>query len=269
MLVGKNVTVRPDDEAGAFALHRRKTVRKRVRVIFIRLILEKEIVQRRTVAGITLLRHFDDDDARGDDIENVGKGVVKLMDDILALRGRGGRHRWSGLASAGAGCATRAEASGRERKRAKQQSHDEWSFGHGVGATVQIVKEPRCRANNVLSYRQSKCVAHAQVPSLTRLLRPLAFFLQTKMVTLASEQKDGKAFLSHAPGYWSRDGGIAPGQWNDWKWQLQNRVTSLAQLEQHLVLSDEERSGVLLSGDKLALAVTPHFFNLIPRDNPD
>jgi hypothetical protein len=46
-------------------------------------------------------------------------------------------------------------------------------------------------------------------------------------------------------------------------------VTSLAQLEQHLDLSDEERSGVLLSGDKLALAITPHFFNLIPKDDPD
>jgi DNA-binding CsgD family transcriptional regulator len=46
-------------------------------------------------------------------------------------------------------------------------------------------------------------------------------------------------------------------------------VTSLAQLEQHLELSNEERSGVLLSGTKLALAVTPHFFNLIERDNPD
>ncbi len=34
-------------------------------------------------------------------------------------------------------------------------------------------------------------------------------------------------------------------------------------------MSDEERSGVLLTGDKLALAVTPHFFNLIPRDNPN
>ena len=34
-------------------------------------------------------------------------------------------------------------------------------------------------------------------------------------------------------------------------------------------LSEEERAGVLLSGDKLALAITPHFFNLIPRENPD
>src|SRR5260370_30994995 len=89
------------------------------------------------------------------------------------------------------------------------------------------------------------------------------------MITSVSDKGNGKEFVSHAPGYWSRDGGT-PEPWNDWKWQLKNRVTSLAPLEQHLDLSDEERSGVLLSGDKLALAITPHFFNLIPRKkNPD
>ncbi len=81
------------------------------------------------------------------------------------------------------------------------------------------------------------------------------------MHKFAAGNGDGKEFVSHAPGYWS---GITPELWNDWKWQLKNRVTTLAQLEQHLQLSDQERSGVLLSGDKLALAVTPHFFNLIP-----
>ncbi len=86
------------------------------------------------------------------------------------------------------------------------------------------------------------------------------------MVTLAVGKKDAKKFVSHLPGYWPD---VSPELWNDWKWQLKNRVTSLAQLEQHLVLSDEERNGVLLSGTKLALAVTPHFFNLIERDNPD
>src|SRR5438876_7512130 len=89
------------------------------------------------------------------------------------------------------------------------------------------------------------------------------------MITFATGKGAGKEFVSHAPGYWSRDGGIAPELWNDWKWQLKNRVTSLAQLENHLDLSEEERGGVLLSGDKLALAITPHFFNLIPRDDPD
>src|SRR5437667_12608139 len=85
------------------------------------------------------------------------------------------------------------------------------------------------------------------------------------MITAALEKGDGKEFVSHAPGYWSN---TAPELWNDWKWQLKNRVTTLAQLEKHVELSEAERSGVLLSGDELALAVTPHFFNLVPRDNP-
>ena len=73
---------------------------------------------------------------------------------------------------------------------------------------------------------------------------------------------NGKEFVSHAPGYWSGNNGIARELWADWKWQLKNRVTTLARLEQHLVLTDEERSGVLLSGDKLALAITPRRFEL-------
>jgi lysine 2,3-aminomutase len=72
-------------------------------------------------------------------------------------------------------------------------------------------------------------------------------------------------FVSHAPGYWTD---ASPEEWNDWKWQLRNRVTTLAGLEKHLVLTPEERAGVILSGNKLALAVTPHYFNLIERENP-
>jgi len=69
-----------------------------------------------------------------------------------------------------------------------------------------------------------------------------------------------------APGYWPD---VAPELWNDWKWQFKNRVTTLEGLEQHLNLTPQERAGVILSGHKLALAVTPHYFNLIERDNPD
>jgi lysine 2,3-aminomutase len=72
-------------------------------------------------------------------------------------------------------------------------------------------------------------------------------------------------FVSHAPGYWRND---ATEHWQDWKWQLKNRVTTLAALEKHLNLTSGERAGVLLAGTKLALAVTPHYFNLIDRDNP-
>src|ERR1700741_3713499 len=89
------------------------------------------------------------------------------------------------------------------------------------------------------------------------------------MHAFAAGNGDGKEFVSHAPGYWAGNGGIAPELWNDWKWQLQNRVTKLAQMEEHLSVSEEEGAGVLLSGDKLALAITPHFFNLTPRENSE
>ncbi len=74
------------------------------------------------------------------------------------------------------------------------------------------------------------------------------------------------AFISHAPGYWQDED--VP-QWDDYKWQLRNRVDSLAELDARLNLTDEERAGVLLAGTKLAMAITPHFFNLIERDNPN
>jgi lysine 2,3-aminomutase len=76
----------------------------------------------------------------------------------------------------------------------------------------------------------------------------------------------GKRFVSHAPGHWPD---ATPEQWNDWKWQLKNRVNSLARLEELIQLTPEERAGVLLAGNKLSMSITPHFFNLIEPDNPD
>lgn len=82
---------------------------------------------------------------------------------------------------------------------------------------------------------------------------------------MESPQSDER-FKSHVPGYWPDAG---PGEWDDWHWQLRNRVTTLSGLESRLNLTGEERGGVLLAGTKLSLAVTPHYFNLIDRDNPD
>lgn len=80
------------------------------------------------------------------------------------------------------------------------------------------------------------------------------------------EPGDLKKFRSHAPGFWPD---AVPDQWNDWKWQLRNRVSSLEALERHIRLTDEERGGVLLAGNKLSLSITPHYFNLVDPDNPD
>lgn len=73
-------------------------------------------------------------------------------------------------------------------------------------------------------------------------------------------------FVSPAPGHWA---GVSPEEWSNWKWQLKNRVTSLARLEELITLTPEERAGVILAGHKLSLAITPHFFNLIDPDDPN
>ena len=73
-------------------------------------------------------------------------------------------------------------------------------------------------------------------------------------------------FPSHDPGYWPED---AMENWHDHSWQLKNRITSLSEIEKHINLTEEERSGILLSGKKLAMSITPHFFNLIDRNDPN
>ena len=73
-------------------------------------------------------------------------------------------------------------------------------------------------------------------------------------------------FISHAPGYWT---GEDTEKWDDYKWQLRNRVNTLSDLESRINLTDVERAGVLLAGNKLAMSITPHFFNLIDKDDPN
>lgn len=67
-------------------------------------------------------------------------------------------------------------------------------------------------------------------------------------------------------GHWSD---VPPTKWLDWKWQLRNRITSLEQLGKYLSLTPSEQEGCELAINKLALAITPHFFNLIDPNDPN
>ena len=73
-------------------------------------------------------------------------------------------------------------------------------------------------------------------------------------------------FRSHAPGQWPD---ATEAEWNDWRWQLRHRITTPEQAAQYLRLTPDEREGLLLTRNKLAFAITPHYFNLIEPDNPD
>ena len=74
-----------------------------------------------------------------------------------------------------------------------------------------------------------------------------------------------KQFKSAGRGFWSD---VSDDDWNDWRWQLKNRITTLEQLQKLMpTLTPEEHAGTVLANSKLALAITPYFFNLIdPAD---
>jgi len=74
-----------------------------------------------------------------------------------------------------------------------------------------------------------------------------------------------KAFRSAGRGFWPD---VSASDWNDWRWQLKNRITTVEQLQALLpTLTPEELAGARLANHKLALGITPYFFNLIdPAD---
>jgi lysine 2,3-aminomutase len=62
---------------------------------------------------------------------------------------------------------------------------------------------------------------------------------------------------------------IPESSWRDWTWQLKNRLTTAEHLEQYMTLTAEEKAGCAFADSKLAVAITPYFFNLIDRNDPD
>jgi lysine 2,3-aminomutase len=74
-----------------------------------------------------------------------------------------------------------------------------------------------------------------------------------------------KEFHSAGRGFWTD---VSDADWNDWRWQLRNRISNLDQLQRLLpTLTPEEYAGTMLANKKLALSIPPYFFNLIdPSD---
>jgi lysine 2,3-aminomutase len=58
-------------------------------------------------------------------------------------------------------------------------------------------------------------------------------------------------------------------QWNDWKWQVKNRIETFDQLKKYIPLTPEEEEGVKKSLETLRMAITPYYLSLIDKDNPD
>ena len=71
-------------------------------------------------------------------------------------------------------------------------------------------------------------------------------------------ENNNRRFFAHVPDE----------QWNDWKWQVKNRVETLEELKKYIDLTPEEEEGVRESLKSIRMAITPYYLSLINPDDP-
>jgi len=57
--------------------------------------------------------------------------------------------------------------------------------------------------------------------------------------------------------------------WNDWKWQVKNRIETVDQLKKYIPLTEEELKGAEECLKSLRMAITPYYLSLIDINDPN
>jgi lysine 2,3-aminomutase len=62
---------------------------------------------------------------------------------------------------------------------------------------------------------------------------------------------------------------VTDNHWNDWRWQLRNRIRDFKGIERIVKLSDSELSALSKQGIYLPVGITPYYASLLEPANPD
>lgn len=62
---------------------------------------------------------------------------------------------------------------------------------------------------------------------------------------------------------------VSQNDWDDWKWQVRNRIETVEDLKKYIPLTKEEEEGVSRTLGTLRMAITPYYLSLINMDNPN
>lgn len=57
-------------------------------------------------------------------------------------------------------------------------------------------------------------------------------------------------------------------EWNDWKWQVRNRIETFDELSKYFTFSNEEAEGIKQALAKFRMAITPYYLSLIDPNDP-
>ena len=58
-------------------------------------------------------------------------------------------------------------------------------------------------------------------------------------------------------------------EWNDWHWQLKNRITDFKTLRKYIELQPEEEAVAKSKSFSFRMAITPYYLSLIDHKNPN
>jgi len=61
---------------------------------------------------------------------------------------------------------------------------------------------------------------------------------------------------------------VNPLDWEDWHWQLKNRIRAKEELEQVIKLTSQEEAGIKKASGRLSMSITPYWAALIDPDDP-
>ncbi|XMB86185.1 lysine 2,3-aminomutase [Mycoplasmatota bacterium WC44] len=61
---------------------------------------------------------------------------------------------------------------------------------------------------------------------------------------------------------------VTDAEWNDWHWQVQNRIDTLDKIEENIKLTDLERESIKSVLAKFRMAITPYYFCLMDATDP-
>ncbi|XMB68049.1 lysine 2,3-aminomutase [Mycoplasmatota bacterium zrk1] len=61
---------------------------------------------------------------------------------------------------------------------------------------------------------------------------------------------------------------VSAEEWNDWKWQVQNRIDSIEKIEKYIKLEKSEKESIEKVLDRFRMSITPYYFALMDPNNP-
>jgi len=62
---------------------------------------------------------------------------------------------------------------------------------------------------------------------------------------------------------------VEPTDWNDWEWQMRNRLTNMRALSSIVQLSEDERTAIQNNMGSLPLCITPYYASLLDPEDPN